>query len=187
MNIDEQVILIEYNSQWPSLYLKESLLLQKILGQKIKSIDHVGSTAIPGISAKPIIDILIGVESLDNSNNFDDLLSRENYEKQIVADQFFPNRLFFIKIDKDSKQQFNLHITKHKGNFWIQLILFRDYLLNHPETVKEYEVVKQHMAQRFPNNLIAYSIGKEGFIVAVIERAKKEIIFGNNAVISNNK
>jgi len=174
MTVDERVILAKYNPQWPIIYLQESKLLQKILTREIISIDHVGSTAIPGLSAKPIIDILIGIESLDNSATIINSLKKIGYEKLKTAEQIFPERLFFKKIDKQTTQQFNLHITKHMSDFWNQLILFRNHLRKHPETTKEYELIKQHMARRFPNNLVAYSIGKEGFIVAVVERAKKD-------------
>ncbi|NHJ05236.1 MAG: GrpB family protein [Candidatus Heimdallarchaeota archaeon] len=175
MTVDEGVILVKYNPHWPILYQQESKLLQKTLAKEIISIDHVGSTAIPDLSAKPIIDILIGLESLDYSDKIINSLEKIDYEKLKTAEQIFPERLFYKKIDKKTKQQYNLHITKHMGDFWTQLILFRNYLRTHPETMKEYELIKQHMAQRFPNNLIAYGIGKEGFIIAVVERAKKTI------------
>ncbi|NHJ87638.1 MAG: GrpB family protein [Asgard group archaeon] len=175
MKTDENVTLVEPDSNWKIIFQQEANLIRNKIGSHIKSIEHIGSTALPRIAAKPIIDILIGIDSLSNSEKIVTTLQSIDYVYNQAAEVLFPERLLFQKSDVESKQQFNLHIVVHHSDYWKDIILFRDYLLTHPEALKEYELVKKHMAVRFPTNLVAYSIGKEGYIVAIIARAKNEM------------
>jgi GrpB-like predicted nucleotidyltransferase (UPF0157 family) len=174
MTIDvENVELVEYNPEWATLFQKEAQLIQNTIGRYVIAIEHIGSTAIPNLKAKPIIDILIGIESLKDSKEIISALETIDYQS-FPENKLFPERIFFRKkISDTTQQQYNLHVTVHKNGYWDILLIFRDYLLAHPETTKEYELVKQHMATRFPNNRIAYGIGKEGYMISVIEKAKK--------------
>ncbi|MHA1125271.1 MAG: GrpB family protein [Candidatus Heimdallarchaeota archaeon] len=170
-----EIILVGFDPKWAEKFKNEKEAIMERIGDYVLSIDHIGSTAIPNIVAKPVIDILIGIKSLNQSEKIIATMKELEYEYIEQIESHFPERRLFVKPPKDSgKRQFNVHIWEHKSEGWEEMLLFRDYLLVHPETAKEYEFVKKYMAKRFPNNEIAYSIGKEGFMQVILLRAKSK-------------
>lgn len=124
------VKLLPYNPKWKEFFEKEKKRIQKKLGNLVISIEHVGSTATPGIIAKPIIDIAIVVKSIKSPNKLIKILESLSYEYK--KDDDVPGRLFFTK-GPENKRTHYIHVVKLKGQEWKKLILFRDYLLNHKD------------------------------------------------------
>jgi GrpB-like predicted nucleotidyltransferase (UPF0157 family) len=130
-------------------------------------IQHVGSTAIPGLGAKPIIDIMVAISELADVEKCIGPLATLGYEFRGEAG--IPGRLFF---GKGSPRTHNLHRVEGQGDFWRDLILFRDFLRTHPDEASRYYELKRRLAARFGADREAYAEGKTGFIESVLARAR---------------
>lgn len=158
------VRLESYNSSWPTIYELESYLIQQIIDLKPDDIQHVGSTSIPGMVAKPIIDIAIRVDSLDIAEKWKNKLESIGYwYKGIQASM--PDRRFFAKGHEDSRTAY-LHLVNQKE--FDKLIKFRDFLITHRHAAMEYATLKQRLAAANENDRANYSRLKNDFIQKVI-------------------
>ncbi len=176
MYLEEPVVVCEYNPEWINLFEKEKNIVLNAIGKYIEAIEHIGSTAIENLAAKPIIDILVGLKSLDDAKDCIPKLEELNYEYVQEVEITLPNRRFFRKPPKGTaKRKYHVHMVEVNNDFWIRQLLFRDYLRSNPKTLQEYETIKKLLAKKYPNNRVAYTMGKEGFILLVVEKAKQEI------------
>lgn len=166
-----EVKLLPYNPKWKESFEKEKRRLQKALGDLVLSIEHVGSTAIPGASAKPIIDIAVVVKSIKSPDKLIKLLEGLGYEYK--RDDDVPGRLFFTK-GPENKRTHYIHVVKLKGRQWENLILFRDYLLNHKQAGLDYNELKNKLAKSYTLDRKSYTGGKNEFIKAIIKKAQHE-------------
>lgn len=133
----------------------------------------MGSTAINGIQAKPIIDILVGVKSMDDIKAFnEDKLKEHGYYrlKRVVLE----GKVVFAKFSslENLTKTHILHVVEHNGTWWQAHTFFRDYLNEHPETARQYEQHKQKLAQQYPDNEKAYTDGKKAFVDQMLARMK---------------
>lgn len=165
------VELEEFNDNWKNEYLEEEKLLKEVLDNRIVSIHHVGSTAIRGLKAKPIIDILMVVDSLDIVLELEKLLKDYGYTNR--GAQGVMDRYLFVKGPDDARTHY-VHIVLPKSNTYYNQILFRDYLNKYPEYVKKYCELKQKLALKYANDRKMYTASKSEFINNVLELAKKE-------------
>ncbi|QPC46966.1 GrpB family protein [Mangrovibacillus cuniculi] len=155
------VSLIHYKEEWSEIFHKDKNMILQILGNNIVDIQHVGSTAIPGISAKPIIDILVGLKNIFETESFISKLEEKNYKYRPNAST--KDRLFFIKGTEDFRTH-HLHVVQHDSNEWNRMIHFRDYLRENVNVALEYNKLKEELAVKFPNNREEYTKGKEDFV-----------------------
>lgn len=174
--VREEIAIVPYNSEWPSLFEKEVTFLRSKLPENIvKRIEHFGSTAIPRLSAKPIIDILVEVSSLDKTKKqIIPILESEGYEyfwRPTIGNQA-PYYAWFIKRNSDGKRTHHIHIVEANSGLWDRLY-FRDYLREFPDEAKRYDDFKKSLAEKFPNNRVEYTKGKTAFIVPITEKAKE--------------
>jgi GrpB-like predicted nucleotidyltransferase (UPF0157 family) len=166
--IDEPVELVPHNPQWAEWYLEESASLKKTLGDDAKGIEHFGSTAIPNIWAKPIVDILIGVGP--------DILSKEkrqcliNIGYKYYGEAGVTGRLYFTK---RAQRNFNLAVVSWGGPLWHANILFRDYLKCHPDESRLYEKSKKAVVKKGSLHLFEYSDRKKPIISKLMKNAEK--------------
>ena len=167
------VRLEEYNPEWADLFDQEKKLLRKTFGDKIIAIEHIGSTAIPGIPAKPIIDINAAIPSLDDTDDFVTKLQELGYE--YIPERRFSDRQFFPKGPSEKRtHHLNLvEITSETG--WKNQLLFRDYLRTHPDIRDEYVTLKRELAHKYADNRDDYTEQKSNFVIRIIEEAKTEI------------
>ncbi|WP_285395840.1 GrpB family protein [Lysinibacillus sp. fls2-241-R2A-57] len=164
-----RVQLSEYNSNWEQQYADEQNRIKEALGDKAIRIEHIGSTSIKGLEAKPIIDILVGVPSLEEVVSFIDALSKIDYE--YVPKLEFNDRKFFRK-GLWGQGTSHLHICEYNSNEWIEKLLFRDYLRTHPEAATEYAMLKKQLATKYSHDRSTYTKEKEPFIHLIISKAK---------------
>ncbi len=166
------VKLVPHNPEWAGLFEEEKQLLFKTFGEKIIAIEHIGSTAIPDLPAKPIIDMNVAVSSLDDIDVFIKKLPELGYE--YISERRFSDRQFFPKGSRENRtHHLNLvEITSETG--WKSQLLFRDYMIKHPETRKEYADLKTKLAEKYADNRDEYTERKSGFILGIIEKAKQE-------------
>ncbi len=155
------VALIQHKEEWSKIFEKDKDMLLHILGNSAEDIQHVGSTAIPGISAKPIIDILVGLKDIFEAERFISKLEEKSYEYRPNAST--QDRLLFIKGGENFRTH-HIHVVQYDSNEWNRMIHFRDYLRENPNIAMEYKKLKEELAEKFPNNREAYTKGKEKFV-----------------------
>ena len=165
------VKLCDYNLNWKEEYLKEEKLLKEVLKDYILDIQHVGSTSIEGLKAKPIIDILIVIKSLDDIEKIENILKKYDYENR--GQQGVSDRFFFAKGKEDARTHY-IHFTESKSNTYYDLVYFKKYLIEHPEYIKKYCNLKQELATLYANERPKYTASKNDFIKNVIKLAKEE-------------
>lgn len=164
--------IVNYNPEWLSQFNQEALVLKSIFKDTALTIQHIGSTAIPGIKAKPIIDILITVAKIDPIDNYNRQMENTGY---VIGGEFgLPGRRFFCKGD-DENCHFHVHIYEDKHPAVQKYLLFRDYLTTHPEEVKEYETLKCNLAERYSNNRTLYTQNKSAYIEGIYQKAAEWI------------
>ncbi len=172
----ERIDIVPYNPAWPRMFEQEKHHLQNCLPSfMIGRIEHFGSTAIPNMSAKPIIDMLVEVTSLEETKiSIVPLLEAQHYEffwRPINGDDGPVFYAWFIKRDAKGNRTHHIHMVEKHFEHWDRL-LFRDYLIKFPDKAKEYEVLKLRLARDHPNDREAYTKGKTEFIEQVMRAAK---------------
>ena len=173
MNPDS-VIIVDYNPQWPHMYAQEKVRIQDAIGEYLIDIQHVGSTSIPGLGAKPIIDIMAVVRNVSLVENCIQPLEALDYLYQ--GEGGIPGRHFFRKpIDiSQAGRTHHLHMVEKGHEQWAMHQLFREYMLQHPESVQQYDALKRELALENGSNRAAYTAAKAPFIKSIIRAAVKE-------------
>jgi len=167
------VKIVGYDVRWPLIYAEERDRIQRATGDRLVAIEHVGSTAVPRLGAKPIIDIMVAVRELSDANECISPLKGIGYEYVPEYEKEIPERRFFRKGPEDMPNgHFHLHMVKQSGAFWKEHLLFRDYLRSHPEVAQQYWKLKVELARRFSSDRGAYTEAKTSFIESVISEAK---------------
>jgi GrpB-like predicted nucleotidyltransferase (UPF0157 family) len=170
----DDVEIVAYDSRWPLLFDEEAKRLRAVLDPSlIVGLEHFGSTAIPGLSAKPIIDILIAVRSLAAAQaTFVEALRKLDYV--YWADNPKKDRLFFVKgmPPFGSRRSHHVHVTEPQGEMWRRLA-FRDYLRAHPDEAEEYEQLKRRLAAEHQADREAYTDAKSAYVEGVMRKAIK--------------
>ena len=161
----------KYNPKWKREYLKQEKKLNKALKDFDVQIEHIGSTSIIGCSAKPIIDIAIGVPNLEYGKQLIPILENIGWTYSGNAD--FGVRWFLKKCKGDLRTHF-IHIEDVNSRIWQNHIVFRDYLNSHPEKVEEYSKIKIMCENEFKDNREGYAKIKDPFIEETIKTALKQ-------------
>lgn len=167
----KKVTLFFYNPAWKRLYKKEAKFLRSVIGKYVLDIQHVGSTSIPGVKAKPIIDIAIGVKNLKNGEKCIKPLKQLGYEYKHSAG--IKGRHFFAKGSEMNRTHY-VHIEKLDGRPWKNHIIFRDYLRKYKKAVKEYNELKEKLAKKYKDDRDTYTAQKDSFIRGIIKKAEKD-------------
>jgi GrpB-like predicted nucleotidyltransferase (UPF0157 family) len=174
--VQENIEIVPYNPAWPEMFEQEKKhLLGCLPGDFIRRIEHFGSTAIPNLYAKPIIDILVEVTSLEETKKkIVPILKSQGYDyfwRPSFGDDIPPFYAWFIKRDSKGNRTHHIHMVEHDFEHWDRL-LFRDYLIEHPEAAKEYQDLKLHLAENYPNDRVRYTKEKSEFVVKITKLAK---------------
>lgn len=166
----DEVIVVDYDPQWPSLFAQEAEAIRQAVGDTLVAVEHVGSTSIPGVAAKPIIDILVGVTTLAAGEQAAPALEALGYEYR--GENGIPGRLFFRKGLVQYRRTHHLHMVEPSHEQWALMLSFRDFLRAHPDEAWRYEVLKRDLAVQFRKDRRAYTNGKEDFVRAILEKAQ---------------
>lgn len=172
----DRIRIVEYEPAWPSQYREEAAVIGAILSGLALRVDHVGSTSVPGLAAKPVIDIQVSVASLQPLAAFEEMLGRIGYTHINVGefDAVYP---FFQRPD-DWPTTHHLHLCRAGSAEELNHLVFRDYLRDHPTTAREYEALKRSLAALQSGTSLAdrkrYSEAKTPFIADVLTRALAE-------------
>jgi GrpB-like predicted nucleotidyltransferase (UPF0157 family) len=175
----EDVAIVPYDPRWPELFrCEKEHLLACLPGDLVHRVEHFGSTAVPGLAAKPVIDVLVEVADLEQTKvRIAPVLEALGYDyiwRPTRGEDGPPFYAWFIKRDPASGARTH-HIHMVEAGFrdhWDRL-LFRDYLIAHPQAAREYQDLKLRLAAAYPNDRVAYTKGKTEFVVRVTEQAKQ--------------
>lgn len=176
--VREDVAIAPYDAGWAEAFRAErEHLLACLPADLVRRVEHFGSTAVPGLAAKPIVDVLVEVTDLEATKaRIAPLLEAQGYDyfwRPTHGDDGPPFYAWFIKRDPASGARTH-HIHMVEASFtehWDRLF-FRDYLIAHPEAAREYEALKRRLASEFPHDRVAYTRAKGEFIARVTREAK---------------
>lgn len=159
------VVVTAYDPNWPRLYEEMAAPLRTAFGRLLISIHHIGSTSVPGLAAKPIIDVMPLVHDIQAVETVTPALTVLDYiprgENGIPGRRFFKRERGVIPVHVHTYAPGNLEISRHLD--------FRDYLIAHPQVAAEYARVKAEMARRFPHDIDGYVAGKAPFVQETIQ------------------
>lgn len=161
------VALRLYDERWAGLFEAERTRLQNALRNDVLAVEHIGSTAVPGLAAKPILDI--GVAVADFEAAFALVPRVEALGYTFRGEQGIPRRHYFVQ-GPHEKRTHHLHMLEQSNPEWRDLLGFRDRLRAQPETVQAYEALKRQLAEQYPNDREGYTNGKYHFIRTVLGR-----------------
>ena len=175
--LKEDIAVVPYDPRWPELFEEEKAHLLSCLPKMlVKRIEHFGSTAVHGLAAKPIVDMLVEVTSLDETGQkVPQILEPRGYDyfwRPMWGDDTPPFYAFFIKRDEGGNRTHHIHIVEAHFELWDRL-LFRDYLIEHPRAAQDYAKLKRKLSKAHANDRVAYTEAKSDFIVRITNIAKR--------------
>jgi GrpB-like predicted nucleotidyltransferase (UPF0157 family) len=159
------VRLVDYDPRWATLFIEESARLRPALQPLGVTLEHVGSTAVPGLAAKPVLDILAGYESAAALPACIAALAAAGYLHR--GEQGIPGREFFRR---GEPRAYHIHLAERGGGFWTEHLTFRDALRAQPALRDAYARLKQELAARYPRDRAAYIEGKGPFVREILRR-----------------
>lgn len=167
----ESIEVVAYDPRWPDIFAAERKRLLVLQNHPFLTIEHIGSTAVPDLAAKPVIDMMAAVEQLADCDALLDDLARYGYR---LVPTGMRNRLLFRAPAQAPASFFHLHIVEQ--NTWDERNerLMRDYLLAHPATAKAYGDLKEQLISRYRHDSLGYTRAKTDFIQTVIDQARSE-------------
>jgi len=167
---DGTVLVSDYDETWNILFREEKERMLKEMSGSGILVEHFGSTSIPGLCAKPIIDILVGIENWDNASAYVQPMERIGYT--FKGEYGIPYRHFFVKGDPTTH---HVHMVEIHGDLWKEQLLFRNYLRTHPASRDHYADLKKELARKYPNDREKYLNAKADFIREIIGKAKEKM------------
>ena len=165
--LEAPVLLVDYDPAWPAAFERERGALAGILGEWLTgSIEHIGSTAVPGLRAKPVLDIMAGVESLEASLPAIQAVCRLDY----VHYPYRAEVMHWFCKPSPAHRTHHLHLVPFRSALWSERLLFRDVLRRDRGLAADYAELKTLLAQRYPNDREAYTEAKSAFVVRVLTK-----------------
>lgn len=163
------IVIVPYNELWPEKFAREREAILRAVGDIAVDVQHVGSTSVPGLAAKPTIDIAVGVRTMGEARAAIEPLFALGYAKGV---EHFPDWRYFDREDHERFENIHLHMVPFGGDRWNRYLLFRNHLREHPEDAAAYEKLKRSLAAEFGNDRIGYVESKTEFVNAILSRAR---------------
>ena len=159
-----QAYVVAPNPGWPVEFRREAADIGRALGGLAVAVHHIGSTSVPGMFAKPVIDMLLEVSDIHALDRAGGSLERLGYEG--LGEYGIKGRRYFRKSDRSGARTHHLHAFQQNDPHVQRHLAFRNYLIAHPDIAAEYSTLKQELAERYPHDIEAYMDGKDPFIKA---------------------
>ena len=163
------VRLVPYDSTWPLEFAAEAERIERACGGMPLRLEHIGSTSIPGLAAKPVIDILAGRPGNLAGSKYVDAFRQIGYEHKGACG--IPGRNYFRR---GTPRTHHVHLVSWSSDLWGDHLLFRDYLRLHPEVAREYETIKRELAAAYLHDREQYTDAKGPFVRSIVRRARAE-------------
>lgn len=182
------IVIADYDAAWVERFERaRDAILHACPPDIFAAIEHVGSTSVPGLAAKPIVDIMPGLRSLADAPRIIEPMQSidfeyvPEYEDDGWWGEGMPERRYFRK-DLDGVRAFHVHVVEYGGEFWTKQLLFRDYLRVHPDDARRYADLKRALAENYNTTMLTrgidvnngYTEYKTEFIEAILARARRE-------------
>lgn len=161
-----KVSLEPYNKKWAKDFREEANKLHKIFGDDMP-IEHVGSTSVPGLSAKPIIDIAVGLDKLSDFEKYRPIF--EKLPEYSIKEDSDKDEWLVRKGGEENRTHF-IHILDRHAQRFQNYVKFREYLKSHQDALKEYESLKRELAKKYSNERKKYTAAKADFIQKILEK-----------------
>jgi GrpB-like predicted nucleotidyltransferase (UPF0157 family) len=161
--------VVPYAVKWPAEFRAAAEELASIWGEEVIAVRHVGSTAVPDLPAKPIIDVLVEVHDIERIDAYDPEMLRRGYQPKGEAG--IPGRRFFVKGGDESRTH-HVHVFPAGHERIARYLAFRDYLRTHPDEARAYGALKVELAHSFPHDIEGYMTGKDSLIQELEHRAQ---------------
>jgi GrpB-like predicted nucleotidyltransferase (UPF0157 family) len=171
-----KISVVDYRPQWRKMFEEEKQLLQAVLSEDSAQIEHIGSTSVDGLAAKPIIDIMIGLPDFSAANKFVPRVEALGYVYFKRYEDEMPFRRYFAK-DLNGVRTHQIHMVEIGSEFWERHLLFRDYLRQNSGVANEYSVLKKQLAEREWEDVNEYADAKTQFIKSIEIKAKEQTKF----------
>ena|ERR1051325_3770736 len=168
-----KVTISEYGEEWPEWFREEKTALEGALGKDAAAIEHVGSTSVAGLAAKPILDIMIGLADFALADRLVPKVVGLGYDYIKEYEAVMPYRRFLVK-ERLGVRTHQIHIVEFGSEFWRRLLLFRDTLRAKPEVRRDYEALKRRLAEQEWRDVNEYAEAKTDFIRDVENRARRD-------------
>jgi len=162
----QPVVLVDYDPEWPSLYAREEMRIRDALGDRAIEVEHAGSTSVPGLPAKPIVDIVLVVADSSDEGAYVSSLEAAGYVLRIREPDWYEHRLF-----KGPDTNVNLHTFSEGCEEIDRMLLFRDWLRTNVEDRERYELAKRELAAREWKYVQNYADAKTGVVREIMARA----------------
>ena len=166
--IDPAIRIVAYDPAWPTRAARELDRVRSAVGDVVDRLEHVGSTAVPGLPSKPIIDLLVSVEAVAPRGRYVEPLERIGY--LFVPDPASPDFHFFAKPPRRPRA-YHLHVCEAGGEHEARHLAVRDFLRTYEEEVERYAELKRELVARHPDDRLAYIEGKSDYMDALEGRA----------------
>jgi GrpB-like predicted nucleotidyltransferase (UPF0157 family) len=171
--LTRRVELVPPDPDWPQEFARENTRIREACAPVDIALEHIGSTSVPGLAAKPTIDILGLVTQLEEVESCIPRLAALGYRYKPEHEQVLPDRRYFSK-KVGGRSTHHLHIYARSSPFWGRYLLFRNYLRAHPETAHECEQLKRELVAKYEGDPEAYTAGKAEFVAAVLATCEHE-------------
>jgi len=162
-----QLVITEYDPNWPTAFALERGMVVAAIGERLLAIEHIGSTAVPGLGAKPIIDVLAGLPRLLDADACVRPLAEHGYVFVPEARRYLPDDRYFRRWNTAGIESAHLHLAEYASTFWRDRIRFRDLLRSPPDVAVAYEELKRELVRQYTRGP-EYSTAKTDFIRAAL-------------------
>lgn len=166
-----KITIAEYNPNWADMFEQEKQLLTNLIGEPLQEIEHIGSTSVPNLPAKPIIDIMVGLKDFQIADLVVLKLIEKGYKYFPQYEDEMPDRRFFKKIIEGQTIS-HIHMVELADKFWQRHLLFRDYLRTNPDTAQQYTQLKNDLSKQDWPSSNDYADAKTDFIRKIEKQAK---------------
>lgn len=166
-----RIQMVPYNPEWRQEFSREAAQLTNTLGENVVAVHHIGSTAIPNIYAKPVLDVLLVVHNHAALDAKQAQMEALGYEAR--GELGIPERRFFRRGNADGDRTHQIHTFEAGSPQITRHLAFRDYMIAHPDTAQAYSDLKRTLAAQHPNDIEAYMDGKDDFVQEVDRRAAR--------------
>jgi len=163
-----KVVIVDYDPEWPALFEAERKRIMEALGDPDANMVHMGSTSVPGLGAKPIIDMMMGVGGKEEADRLQKALEGVGYTD--VTPEPDDTEWFYCLGYGTRDLYHHLHLVVEGSRHWRRQLAFRDYLRAHPDTAEEYHEVKKRLADHYGENRTGYTDAKTEFITGVLKK-----------------
>ena len=166
-----KVEVVPHDPRWREAFEAEAEQVAAALGENVVAVHHIGSTSIPNIYAKPVIDLLVEVGDIAEVDGRSSAMQALGYE--VKGEYGIPGRRYFRKDNREGARTHHVHAFEAGSAEALRHLAFRDYMMAHPADAQRYSELKRRLAEEHPQDIDGYMDGKDGFIKEIDRRAAR--------------